>query len=187
MTPCRQLTTRGFLRDLYRGEGLVTVPPLHDVHEDLTMPRVAVAVLAGDEVIGSIRAEIRDPNPTTHPGTARRREGRRPPPAAAQGGRRRRTQTPRRSGEHRPRQDQERGTDLVATLRAHLDAFGDIAAAEAAVHVHPNTFRYRLRRLTEVGGIDLGDADARFAAMLVLPLPHGVPQERSAGRAGGPL
>ncbi|MGA4837818.1 helix-turn-helix domain-containing protein [Streptomyces sp. G45] len=61
-------------------------------------------------------------------------------------------------------------TCLVRTLRAWLDAFGDVIAASAAVHVHPNTFRYRLRRLAEVGGLDLGDADARFAAMLQLRL-----------------
>jgi DNA-binding PucR family transcriptional regulator len=34
--------------------------------------------------------------------------------------------------------------------------------------VHPNTFRYRLRRLTEVSGIDLTDPEQRFAAMLQL-------------------
>lgn len=59
-------------------------------------------------------------------------------------------------------------THLVATLRAWLDAFGDVIAASAAVHVHPNTFRYRLRRLAEVGGLDLSDPEARFAAMLQL-------------------
>jgi DNA-binding PucR family transcriptional regulator len=59
---------------------------------------------------------------------------------------------------------------LVETLRAWLDAFGDAIAASAKVHVHPNTFRYRLRRIAEVGGIDLGDADSRFAAMLELRL-----------------
>ncbi|WP_336605730.1 PucR family transcriptional regulator [Streptomyces sp. BA2] len=64
-------------------------------------------------------------------------------------------------------------TCLVETLRAWLDAFGDVATASAAVHVHPNTFRYRLRRLAEVGGLDLTDTDARFAAMLQLRLwPH---------------
>jgi len=46
------------------------------------------------------------------------------------------------------------------------------------MYVHPNTFRYRLRRLAEVGGLDLTDADARFAAMLQLrlrppPAPRG--------------
>ncbi|WP_084180737.1 PucR family transcriptional regulator [Jatrophihabitans endophyticus] len=64
--------------------------------------------------------------------------------------------------------DAEHGSSLVDTLRAWLDAFGDVVAASAAVHVHPNTFRYRLRRLGEVGGIDLADADARFVAMLQL-------------------
>jgi len=65
----------------------------------------------------------------------------------------------------------------VPTLRAWLDAFGDVNAAAAAVYVHPNTFRYRLRRLADVGGIDLGDPEARFAAMLQLrvvsPRPPG--------------
>ncbi|SMC66027.1 PucR family transcriptional regulator [Kibdelosporangium aridum] len=70
--------------------------------------------------------------------------------------------------------DEKHSTNLVETLRAWLDAFGDVIAAAAAVHVHPNTFRYRLRRLTEISGIDLADADHRFVAMLqlrVFPLP----------------
>jgi hypothetical protein len=64
--------------------------------------------------------------------------------------------------------DREHNTNLVETLRAWLDAFGDVIAAAAAVYVHPNTFRYRLRRLAEVGALDLDDPDARFAAMLQL-------------------
>lgn len=64
--------------------------------------------------------------------------------------------------------DLEHGTNLVETLRAWLDAFGDVAAASTAMFVHPNTFRYRLRRLTEVSGIDLADPEQRFAAMLQL-------------------
>ena len=36
--------------------------------------------------------------------------------------------------------------------------------------VHPNTFRYRLRRAAEVGGIDLNDPNARLSAMLQLRL-----------------
>jgi len=64
--------------------------------------------------------------------------------------------------------DQQHGTNMVDTLRAWLDAFGDVIAASAAMYVHPNTFRYRLRRLAEVGEIDLGDSQARFAAMLQL-------------------
>jgi hypothetical protein len=64
--------------------------------------------------------------------------------------------------------DEQHNTKLVETLRAWLDAFGDVIAASAAVYVHPNTFRYRLRRLADVGGIDLADPEARFAAMLQL-------------------
>lgn len=66
--------------------------------------------------------------------------------------------------------DARRRTCLVETLQAWLDAFGDVAAASSAVYTHPNTFRYRLRRLAEVGDIDLADPNARFAAMLELRL-----------------
>ncbi|WP_225728203.1 MULTISPECIES: CdaR family transcriptional regulator [unclassified Nocardia] len=66
--------------------------------------------------------------------------------------------------------DAAQGSCLLATLRAWLDAFGDVNAAAAAVYIHPNTFRYRLRRIGEVGGIDLSDPDARFGALLQLKL-----------------
>jgi PucR C-terminal helix-turn-helix domain len=69
--------------------------------------------------------------------------------------------------------DAAHGSRLVETLRAWLDAFGDVNAAAAGLFVHPNTFRYRLRRIGEVGGIDLDDADSRFAALLELRLLHG--------------
>ena len=64
--------------------------------------------------------------------------------------------------------DREHRTALVETLRAWLDAFGDVAAAAESVFVHQNTFRYRLRRVAEVGRVDLTDPDQRFAAMLQL-------------------
>lgn len=64
--------------------------------------------------------------------------------------------------------DAEHGSELVATLRAYLDAFGDVNAASARVHVHANTFRYRLKRLTEIAGLDLGDPDARLSVMIQL-------------------
>ncbi|WP_199512491.1 PucR family transcriptional regulator [Nucisporomicrobium flavum] len=64
--------------------------------------------------------------------------------------------------------DAEHNARLVETLSAWLDAFGDVVAAAAVLHVHPNTFRYRLRRLAELGAIDLADPDARFGAMLQL-------------------
>ncbi|NYJ04128.1 PucR family transcriptional regulator [Petropleomorpha daqingensis] len=66
--------------------------------------------------------------------------------------------------------DAAHGSRLVETLRAWLDAFGDVNAAAAGLFVHPNTFRYRLRRLAEVGGLDLDDPEARFAAQVQLRL-----------------
>jgi hypothetical protein len=65
-------------------------------------------------------------------------------------------------------QDAARGTAWVATLQAYFDAFGDMGAAAARVNVHPNTFRYRLRRITEVFGLDLDDPDERLVAELQL-------------------
>lgn len=58
--------------------------------------------------------------------------------------------------------------NLVEALRAYLEAFGDVVAAAGSVFVHQNTFRYRLRRIAEVGQMDLTDPDQRFAAMLQL-------------------
>ncbi len=62
--------------------------------------------------------------------------------------------------------DREHGSELVATLRAYLDAFGDVNLASARVHVHANTFRYRLKRLVEISGLDLADPDARLTVTL---------------------
>lgn len=66
--------------------------------------------------------------------------------------------------------DRERSTDYVATLRAFLDAFGDVRTAADAVGVHPNTFRYRLRRLSELAELDLDDPEQRLVAQLQLHL-----------------
>ncbi|SFK90508.1 DNA-binding transcriptional regulator, PucR family [Streptosporangium canum] len=66
--------------------------------------------------------------------------------------------------------DAEHGSELVATLRAYLDAFGDVNAASARVHVHANTFRYRLKRLAEISGLDLADPEARLTVMLQMRL-----------------
>jgi hypothetical protein len=66
--------------------------------------------------------------------------------------------------------DQQKESAYVDTLRAYLEAFGDVTVAAAGLNVHPNTFRYRLRRLVEVSGIDLDDAEQRLVAELQLRL-----------------
>lgn len=48
----------------------------------------------------------------------------------------------------------ERNPDLLATLRAYLDTDLDRRRTAAALHVHPNTLDYRLRRVVELTGLD---------------------------------
>ncbi|MEV7082335.1 helix-turn-helix domain-containing protein [Streptomyces sp. NPDC093516] len=62
------------------------------------------------------------------------------------------------------------GSRLVETLRAYLDHFGDVSAASRTLGVHPNSLRYRLRRIAQVSGLDLGDPDARLLAQVQLRL-----------------
>ena len=66
--------------------------------------------------------------------------------------------------------DAEHGTHYALTLRAYLDAVGDVVGAAAGISVHPNTFRYRLRRLRELFDIDLKNADERLVLELQLRL-----------------
>lgn len=66
--------------------------------------------------------------------------------------------------------DDKHDSGFVDTLLAYLDSFGNIAEAATAVHVHPNTFRYRLRRLCEISGLDLTDPQDRLGATLQLRL-----------------
>jgi len=62
----------------------------------------------------------------------------------------------------------ERDPVLVDTLRAYLDAFGDVAAAASELHVHPNTVRYRVRRIEEIVDASLLNPDVRLLLSLSL-------------------
>lgn len=53
----------------------------------------------------------------------------------------------------------ERMTD---TLKAYLDHRGSAPAMAAALHVHPQTVRYRLKRLRDLFGDTLDDPECRF-------------------------
>ncbi len=58
--------------------------------------------------------------------------------------------------------DAVHGTRLVATLGEYLDCGGSYDATAAALSVHRSTLKYRLRRIREVSGHDLGIPDTRF-------------------------
>jgi hypothetical protein len=51
--------------------------------------------------------------------------------------------------------DAESGTEYARTLRTYLDFSRDSAKTSAALSVHQNTLRYRLRRLRDLFGIDV--------------------------------
>lgn len=66
--------------------------------------------------------------------------------------------------------DSEHGAGLLSSLLAYLDGLGDVRAAATALNVHPNTLRYRVRRVRELSGIDLDDPRERLACHLQLML-----------------
>jgi len=58
--------------------------------------------------------------------------------------------------------DTDHQTDFLITLRAYLDANGNIAQAAKQLHVHGNTIRYRIARLAEDFQIDLEKSATRL-------------------------
>jgi DNA-binding PucR family transcriptional regulator len=63
--------------------------------------------------------------------------------------------------------DRTRNGSLVATLRAYLET-GEQQEAAKRLRVHPNTLRYRLDRIREIGGFDLEDAETRLNLAVAL-------------------
>jgi DNA-binding PucR family transcriptional regulator len=57
---------------------------------------------------------------------------------------------------------------LTETLRAWVDRPGQIQAIAAALDVHPQTVRYRIRQLRDLFGERLEDPEARFELALAL-------------------
>jgi DNA-binding PucR family transcriptional regulator len=68
----------------------------------------------------------------------------------------------------RVRELQSRDPALAQTLRVYLDEFGDVAAAAKQLHVHPNTVRYRIRRIETMLTTSLADPDVRLLLSLGL-------------------
>jgi hypothetical protein len=66
--------------------------------------------------------------------------------------------------------DREHGTELVRTLRVFLDCSGSWTKAADAIFVHVNSLRYRIRRVEELTGRDLGSLADQAALLLALQL-----------------
>ncbi|PKV90975.1 DNA-binding PucR family transcriptional regulator [Amycolatopsis echigonensis] len=64
------------------------------------------------------------------------------------------------------RHDAAHSTSYVATLRAWLETQGDLTEAAERLGVHPNTIRYRLRKMADVTPLRL-DLPAKRLAMII--------------------
>lgn len=64
--------------------------------------------------------------------------------------------------------DRGRHEDLVRTLEVYLRSHGSVNAVARALYLHRNTVRQRLRRIAQLTGADLKDADARLSLQLAL-------------------
>jgi sugar diacid utilization regulator len=58
--------------------------------------------------------------------------------------------------------DSQHGTALVLTLSEYLDCGGNYDAAAGALSVHRSTLKYRLKRIREISGQDIGLPDTQF-------------------------
>jgi hypothetical protein len=87
--------------------------------------------------------------------------------------------------------DEQYDTELVRTLETFLDADGNVAQTAQKLYTHRHTIRYRLDRVRELTGLDVGSTDGReklglgLKAMRVLGIlpPHGPATE--AGTEAG--
>jgi PucR C-terminal helix-turn-helix domain/GGDEF-like domain len=66
--------------------------------------------------------------------------------------------------------DELHGTSYALTLLTYLDSFADVPRAAAALFVHENTLRYRIRRVRELFDLDLEDPETRLVTWLQLHL-----------------
>lgn len=64
--------------------------------------------------------------------------------------------------------DEQRGSDLVETLRVYLSHDRHLPATASALHVHYNTVRNRIARVEELLGLDIRDVEARFRLEMAL-------------------
>lgn len=64
--------------------------------------------------------------------------------------------------------DGEHHTRLLQTLEVYLNSDSNIKVAADLLHVHINTLTYRLKRIAEIGGIDLNSMDQKVTLYLDL-------------------
>ncbi|HXB64735.1 MAG TPA: helix-turn-helix domain-containing protein [Solirubrobacteraceae bacterium] len=87
--------------------------------------------------------------------------------------------------------DEQYETELVRTLETFLDADGNVAGTAQRLFTHRHTVYYRLERVRELSGLDVGSSDGReklslgLKAMRVLGIAHtGGPASEAGAGAG---
>ncbi|MEA2253422.1 MAG: hypothetical protein QOG70_3664 [Solirubrobacteraceae bacterium] len=87
--------------------------------------------------------------------------------------------------------DEQYETGLVQTVEAFLEADGNVAGTAQRLFTHRHTIRYRLERVKELSGLDVGSTDGReklslgLKAMRVLGIAHRGGPATEAGAGGG--
>ncbi len=64
--------------------------------------------------------------------------------------------------------DRKQQAELLKTLDAFFTGLGNLARTAELLHVHRNTLLYRLKRISEISGLDLDDPEERLALWLAL-------------------
>ena len=87
--------------------------------------------------------------------------------------------------------DEQYETELVRTLETFLDADGNVAGTAQRLFTHRHTIYYRLERVRELSGLDVGSSDGReklslgLKAMRVLGIAHAGGPASEAGAGAG--
>ncbi|MDK2822508.1 MAG: PucR family transcriptional regulator, purine catabolism regulatory protein [Clostridia bacterium] len=66
--------------------------------------------------------------------------------------------------------DREQGTELVKTLKCYLKNAGNSQKTANELYVHYKTLQYRLKRISEITGMDLDSGEARLILFLSLKI-----------------
>ena len=78
--------------------------------------------------------------------------------------------------------DRRNGADLAATLAAYFAARNSPTEAAERMHLHRNTFLYRLHRIREITGFDLDDPETRLSLHLALRIGETLQAAAGPGR-----
>ncbi len=87
--------------------------------------------------------------------------------------------------------DEQYGTDLLLTVETFLEADGNVAGTAQRLFTHRHTVRYRLERVRDLCGHDVGSSDGReklslgLKAMRVLGIPRRAGPAAEAGASAG--